>query len=240
MPEEVKVHTNVAPSLHPQNIATIEGYNDQTRAYVAEVETAFSTAYEAINNVHTAREVVKKNPTLTEAAQVLRVADHAYKLQQNALAKMDSARTNLKKAIDANEGMLTTPLENASGTGTINEEVRRHVKALTPAERMQFMQDASARGDERTLVAVLGAPSYLSGLSPEMQALFTRQYHERKHPETAARLKVMQTAYDMLNKRSGLVMGEIEKAIGTDWRKVQRLREATAESEKAFILSSKL
>ena len=86
-----KVHTNVAPSLHPQNIATIEGYNEQTRAYVAEVETAFSTAYEAINNVHTARELVKKNPTLTEAAQVLRVADHAYKLQQNALAKMDSA-----------------------------------------------------------------------------------------------------------------------------------------------------
>ena len=50
----------------------------------------------------------------------------------------------------------------------------------------------------------------------------------------------MQTAYDMLNKRSGLVMGEIEKAIGTDWRTVQRLKQATAESEKAFILSSKL
>ena len=83
-------------------------------------------------------------------------------------------------------------------------------------------------------------PLTCQGLSPEMQALYTRQYHDRKHPETAARLKVMQTAYDMLNKRSGLVMGEIEKAIGTDWRTVQRLKQAREESEKAFILSSKL
>ena len=82
-----------------------------------------------------------------------------------------TARNNLKKAIDANVGMLTTPLENASGTGTLNEEVRRHVKSMNTSERSTFMQDANARGDERTLVAVLGAPSYLSGLSPEAQAL---------------------------------------------------------------------
>ena len=144
-----------------------------------------------------------------------------------------TARNNLKKAIDANVGMLTTPLENASAAGTLNEEVRRHVKSLSTSERSTFMQDANARGDERTLVAVLGAPSYLSGLSPEAQALYTRQYHERKHPETAARLKVMQTAYDMLNKRSGLVMGEIEKAIGTDWRTVQRLKQAQRNKRKS-------
>jgi hypothetical protein len=232
----VEVNTAVTPSLHPHVVEKIPGYDDQTGPYVGEVKRAFQTAYAAIASVHKAREAAAKDPTLNEAGQILKVAAFAENQQQAATRACDSAYANLTKAINATEGMLNTPLEQAAGQGTVPEEIRRHVKGMSQETRLEFMNAAIERVDIKTLSSILGAPFYLSGLTPDAQSHFTRMYHERKTPDVAARLRVMKEAHRMLVERGPLLFSEIEKGIGASWRKVKRLQDAVSESQKSFIV----
>jgi hypothetical protein len=46
----------------------------------------------------------------------------------------------------------------------VGREMRAHVKALEPSERIDFIRSAMTSGDERTVNALLNAPGYLSGM----------------------------------------------------------------------------
>lgn len=222
--------------MHVQNIETIEGLDDKTRPYVAPVATALDEAYKSIESIYTAREAAAKNPAWTEAQQLLQVAQFAEKHRDKLLKRMDSVTHNLEKQIKATDEMLQGPLEQQSGLGTVNEEIRRHVKALSTEERHKFLQEANESGDTKTLTAVLGVPPYLAGMSAVEQQHYLRLYHMRRNPEAAARLKVMQAALEMLNTRAPLIHGEIEKAMGHDWRKVKSIREASSAAQQALII----
>ena len=54
--------------------------------------------------------------------------------------------------------MLTAPLEQAAGQGSVPEEDTRHVKAMSTEARLEFLNEAIARGDFKTLSSILGAP----------------------------------------------------------------------------------
>lgn len=59
------ITTKVSPSLHPANIEAIEGFNDDTKAYVNPAVEALSTAYVAIEKIHAARDAAEKNQAWT-------------------------------------------------------------------------------------------------------------------------------------------------------------------------------
>ncbi|MFA5988760.1 MAG: hypothetical protein WC803_04040 [Sphingomonas sp.] len=63
------VSTLVTPSLHPNNVKEIDGYDEQTALVLAPTVTAFDTAYQAVIAVSQAREAAKTNPTWNEAQQ---------------------------------------------------------------------------------------------------------------------------------------------------------------------------
>ena len=239
-----EVHTNVSLSLHPKTLEALDGYGQDTAPYIASAQTALSGAYLAIESIHKARAQAQKNTALTPDAVTLRVANYAEQLQAKVLQQIDSASTNLAKSVRETESMLTTPLEQQAGAGSVNTEIRNHVKALTSEERAKFLSDANAAGDEKTLTAVLGAPSYLSGLTPEMQQLYTRQFHERKHPDVAKRLGLMKATLEALEQRGPLVFPEVEKAVfgeagkgPANWNKVARLREMHKQTEAVFQIN---
>lgn len=236
----MSIHANVTPSLHPDNLKAIEDYDDHTGPYINAAVEAFSTAYEGLAAVHTARAAADKNPTMNEAGKLLMVAQFAGKQQDQIGRKFDSAMLNLTKAIKATDEMLQGPLEQQAGAGTINEEIRRHVKGMDRPAREKFLREARERSDIKTLTAILGAPSFLSGCSDAEHAHYLRQHHEQKNPDAARRLSVMRKAHAMLEERGGLVHKEVEKAIGASWKKVQKLKEARDESEKAFIVKDSL
>src|SRR5690606_30504636 len=100
-----------------------------------------------------------------------------------------------------------------AATGTINAEIRAHVKALTAEERMKFISAALREGDTKTLTAVLGAPAYLSGLGSEAARAFLRQYHEARSPETVRRLTATRAAIAMIEKNHLLAVSQMEKAM---------------------------
>lgn len=228
------ITTTVSPSLHPSNVQAIEGYNDNTKGYVNAVLEAFDTAYQGLGKIHQAKAAASKNQAWNENQQVLIVAEFAEKHQVAITKKFDSAFTSLNKGIDAMEAMLNDPIKADAERLNIAQEIRAHVKGMGMDERVQFLSDAQAAGDIETLRAVLGAPAYLSGMTEQERQVRTRMFHEKQNPETSARLKVMRAALDLLEKRSGLLFGEVEKALGAKWNKVQSLRATQGQAEQAL------
>ena len=233
----MEVNASVSPSLHPDNVTSIAGYDESTADSVADAVAAFATAYEGLSNVHAARKAAQQNPALTEPAQVLVVADFAEKHFKRIAAKFDAALARLNGSITDAQRQLSQPLEGAA-SGGYTAEIRAYVKGLNRGDRSAFMNDAVRAGDAKTLSAVLGAPPYLSGLSPEERDLYTRNHHERTNPLLAKRLVVMKAAQRLIEERGGLVFDEIEKAIGASGKRVSNLRAVRAKAEKAYTFTA--
>ncbi len=90
--------------------------------------------------------------------------------------------------------------------------------------------------DLTTLQAVLGGKHYLSGLTEEMKAHFTRKYRELTTPDLAQRLGVMRAALAQVEQRASLVFIEVEKAQGAKFSVVAQLRKSQSAAESALAL----
>ena len=231
------VNTSVTPSLHPGNITGLDGYDETTADAVADVVSAFETAYEGLTNIHLARQAAKQNPALTEAAQILVVADYAEKHFKKITARLDTAEARMQKSITDGERQLSQRLESGA-VGGYTAEIRAHMKGLKETERVAFMNEAIRAGDSKTISAVLGAPPFLSGISPVERDMLTRTFHERANPTLAKRLALMKTAQTLMGERGGLVFSEIDKAIGASSKQVANLRAARAKAEKAYTFTA--
>ena len=230
-----EVDTRVTPTLHPDNIKSVDGYDETTAPYLGPVETAFSEAYLGIGVVHTARDKARSNPTWNDAQQVIQTQDLADRVFARIAKHMDGAKAALDKGIAFIEGELAAPVTAKAAVG-VAAEIRTYAKGLETGERMSFVQRAIADGDETTVSSLLGAPPYLSGLTRDMQTILTRQWHERNSPALAQRLRAMSGARDLIVQRSGLVFKELEKAVGAPPHKVAALRAAKTAAEKAFVM----
>lgn len=230
------IYTHVPPDLHPDVIKGIAEYDEEMHPHVAPAITALSTVYEGLNSIHTARQAAERNPTWNEASKVIQTADYADKVVQRAAKQVDSIVGSMRKTVESLEAELSTPLDQAAGSRPINSEIRAFVKGLKADERMRWFNNALKTGDTLSLVAVLGAPAYLSGMTDEMKAAHVRHYHEHTNPGTAKRLRVVKAALDIVMDRTPMMFTHSEKLIGADRRKVAALRKAKSESEAAFIL----
>src|SRR5688572_20260562 len=93
------IDTRVSAGLHPDNVKAIDGYDDETALVLEPTERAFDAAYKGISSVFAAREAARNDPTLNDAAQVLKTDDLATKVQTKLTREFDSVRVNLEKGI---------------------------------------------------------------------------------------------------------------------------------------------
>lgn len=235
----VEIDTAVTPSLHPQNVLSLDGYGEDTAPAVESALGAFRAAYDGLSDVHKARKAAEKDPTLTPAARLLKVADFAERHQNAATRLFDKAHSTMKTAIDALTKFLSEPIKLRADRPGIAGEVRSFVKGLSAADREKWFNERQRVGDTESLEYVLGAPPFLSGLSDDERAVRTRFYQRLRHPVEARRLDIMQKALDLIHTRGPLLWGELEKAVGASPTKVQKLRQATTEAEKAFLMRDK-
>lgn len=236
MPIEVDIA--VSPSLHPGNIDAIDGVTADTAMHVAPARAAFQNAYDRLSDIHRARAAAESDPTLTEGARILQVAAFADKHQTAITKSFDASHAALTRTINSLEGMLSEPLKAKSERPGVAGEVRSYVKALTPAKRDVWFSERQKAKDFDSLEMILGSPGYLSGMTDDEQAVRTRMYHDMKSPDVAQRLKLLKAADELLTTRGGLIFGEIEKAIGTPWGTVARLKNSRTAAETAFILKA--
>lgn len=230
---ELGVDTRVTAGLHPQSVASLEDYDDDTKGHLEQVVQAFTVAYEGAGKVFDARAAAATDPTLTEAAQLIRTQDMADKVFQRAAAAFDKVSANLQSGIALIEKELTTPVQSRAAQ-TIAVEIRNYIR--TVKSPMDFVRNAIVTGDVDSASAALGAPAYLSGLTPEAHAALLRMYHEKNNPVAAKRQRAMQSALDLVGQRSGLLFKDLEKAVGVPPHRVKALKDAKAKADKAFTL----
>lgn len=230
---EVKTTTSI--SLHPATVTKIDGFSEETRGYIAGTERALHEAYSGVSAVHAAMDAAKKNPTLNEAARLIKVDDLAQRTFKKLAKMFDDERVRLAKGIALAEEKLSGPVE-AKASHSLASEVRAFVREMPDDDRWSFLRAAILKGDDLTATACLGGPAYLCGLSDEMHDNLLRTYHSHNNPDEAARLKVMKGAKALIEQRGGLLHVELEKAVGAKPHEVRRLREAKDASDQAFAV----
>ncbi|MFL6725056.1 MAG: hypothetical protein ACJ8FS_00910 [Sphingomicrobium sp.] len=217
------------------NIEKLDGVDEETLPVLGHVMAAFSEAYSGLGAVHTARDAAKGDPTLNEAAQIIKTQDLADRIFSKVAQRMDGSRASLVAGIAHLEKEMMQPVESRA-SHPVSQEIRAHIKGLPSGERMGFIKQAIDAADHDTAMAALGAPAYLSGIEAGMQASLLKLYREKANPAMAKRLKAMTSAKALIEDRGGLVLKEMEKAVGLPPHKVQRLRQAKSKSEQAFVL----
>lgn len=224
-----------APSItfDGRTLSNIEGYDAETKGYVANAETALDSLRDGLQQIINAREASKRNPAWVEVVQVINVADFAAKVQAKTLPLIDATLANMSKSIAGMEEMLKAPITTGANT-PVASDVCVYMRGLDDGERMKLLTRAIEKGDLVSLGAVLGRPAYLSGLTDEMQATLTVEYNRKKAPETARRIAVMKEAHARLSAAGSLFTVHVVKAMGVDWSVAQRLKAQKAEAERAF------
>ena len=227
------INTRVSLSLHPQTVTKIEGFSEATRGYIAGTERALHEAYSGISSVHAAMDAVKKDPTMNDAARVIKVADLAQRTFQRLAKMFDAESERLNKGIALQEEKLSAPVQ-AKASHYLAAEVRAFVREMPDNDRAFFIRTAIRNGDDITATACLGGPAYLSGINDEMHAVLLKTYHEHHNPDEAAKLKVMIGARAIIAERGGLLHSQLDNAVGKPPHEVRMLREAKERSDQAL------
>ena len=230
-----KVNTAITPSLHPDVVKSIDGYDEDTAAVLGPTGTAFSTAYNALGDLQAARKDGEKNQAWTPEILTIKLDDLASKKMNHITRTFDAEIERLNKGIHFLETELSQPVESQA-VGSMAAEIRAYAKSLQTGELMTFIQQAIEDGDTLTVSSVLGGPAYLSGLDPKLSAVLLRQYHAKHNPEKAKRLKVMQGARDLIYANAGKVFPAMVKIVGAHPDKAKKLRDANTAAEKHFAM----
>lgn len=225
------IDSRVSPSLDPETYRSIEGVNGETIKYVGSVINAMNDAYVTVGELWDARRAADDNPGWTPEARIENVGRAAEKHKLRVLQKIDFAARDLAANIAHTEKLLGEPLTERAGRGTLNGEVRAHVKALDRSERETFMTEALERDDVPTLEAILGGQPFLSGLTQIDHEHYVRLFHTRKNPHLVVRLDVMQRFRDRLDRIGLIVHEQFEKPVGAKPKVVEAL---TAASDRAM------
>lgn len=225
------IDTRVSPALDPETYRAVEGYADDTRGYVDDVVAAFNDIYMTLGKVHDARVLAESNPAWTPENRILIVSKESAKQKDRVLTRLARAERDLNARIVHTESLLSEPLTQQAGLGSLNGEVRSFVRGLDRPKREAFMRHALDTNDDATLTAVLGAQSYLSGLTPDDHAHYIRQYHSKRSPDLVRRLDLMKRVMDMLERNGPIVHLQFDKAVGAKPNAVQAI---TAANERAM------
>lgn len=222
MPEQVD--ERVSLSFHPETFTALDGYNEDSAKFIGDAVSAFNDAYRTIAKVHDATEAGKRNGAWTDEQRILAVSKVAGKEQERLLRKLDAALANTTKAAEHIERELSLPVESKASLG-IAAEIRAHAKSLGKGQ-MDFVRGLIEAGDDLSVSAVLGGPSYLSGLTDDMRTVLTRMWHERQNPALVQRLTLLRATAEKIERDGPLVFREMEKAVGAKATRVQSIDRA--------------
>ena len=219
------INTNVTPALHPDNVlAVIDTDDAELVADTAPAVEAFTTAYTALASLHDAAATLKFDSSYTDDGRTLAIAALADRKTLDMAKAFDKAAFAVSSKVKLLESQLNAPLSQSAERTHIAAEIRVHVKNMKTEERMTFVREAIERKDAETVGAILGAPPYLSGMSPLEREHQTRQWHRTTQPEKQKRLESLLKVKDMLDNHAGKVHTEPLKTVGATRAQLDKLR----------------
>jgi len=213
MADEVDIRISL--DLDPNAVmGSIEDYDDDTAPYLDPAKRVFEETHSALGAIHDAKAAAATDPRLNEYGALLKVDDYARKRFEKIFPMWDAVLSSLTSKAEAWEKEMSKAVEQKASQ-MVSGEIRAHFKSLDNGARMVAIRQAIRDGDEVVATAVLGAPAMLSGLSPEMQAVHLREWHERSDPAMAKRLRAVTQMRDAVSERSASLHRERDKAVGT-------------------------
>jgi len=220
----MKRHPQVSPSLHPDMVKVIKGY-DVDNASLKPIRLLLEKTYRLLGSVYTFRESATTNPGWTHAKKIVETANYANKQKAELLPKFEELHSRLASGVREIEEKLSAPLEATENGGTLHGEIRAYFKSLESAgTRNDQLNAAIESGDTLTVNAVLGAPAYLSGLTEKHREHYSQLYRRASNPEKNTEIEMKSSAADFVQSCGALLVAECEKAIGEKPQEVQRLR----------------
>lgn len=214
----------------PKSLTELPEYEAHA-SYVPEAVGALQAMHEALTVVIDARNKVKGDPTLTQAAMVLTVADFADGKWPAATRRVDAAMKVMDARIAEAEASLREGIPGHAG-GTVATEIRAHVKAMrNGTERMAFMRELIDAGDTESVAAVLKAKPFLSGLTPAEADMLVHSVNAKARPELAPRIAFLNQVRDHLERVSAPFVLDMQRAVGVKVETVNKLRAAKAAAK---------
>jgi hypothetical protein len=222
-----------SPSLDERHITGLEHY-EQFKSELQPAVSALSVATEALKAVDKAHLQLLKDGSKTDDQKLLVISGPAEKAHQRIYTHFATARETLENAATALEQQLQSPIQQKASNGGLNEEIRRHVKALPPAERLKFLEAALDEGDSDTVTAILGAPHYLTGITKVEHGYYLRKLHELRSPDAVKRLNATRAALAVLERTTPIALSSVEKAMRGTFKRATELRNVANGSQKAL------
>jgi hypothetical protein len=222
-----------SPTLDPRHAELLDGYED-FQEDLGPVQRCLANAYTGLIAIDAAREKLRNDPTVTAGAAVVRLVAEAERKHNHIVDTFARTEERLRNTERTLEKSLSTPVEQNAGLGTVNDAIRAHAKGLDSGKRHKFMEDAFKEGDQKTLVAICGAPHYLSGLEKAAHDLYVRRLHEMRDPTTTRRLKSVRAAIALIERAVPIAMTSVEKALGSSFAKAKQLK-ATSDASDAAL-----
>lgn len=232
-----KPNTNIPLDFDAEAaVGALEGYDDHTAAMMGTTQTAVSQMGAAIAKTIDARKFAESNGAWNKTAKTVQTHVLAEKLYNNCITATMKARAGLERTAEAMEKDLNAPIQSNASHQT-SSEIRAHMKGLKDGERMKLLNQAMADSDELTMSSILGARHYLSGLSAEMHAAMSADWHRRSKPDVVKRLTLAKAADEMLRKRLSSLEKHLWKAVGVSRAEAVVMRERQRDAEAAFKIA---
>lgn len=236
--DEMPTSTGVSLALHPGSLRefmTQRGERtEDTAPLLAPLEDALATTYKGFVQLKEARDTAERDPSLTKEAKILKVAELGDKVLERSFAALGRAEKILQNNIATLEAQLSEAVVSKA-SHHVAVEIRSYVRELKAQGKnpMGFVSEAIRNGDLESASAILGAPAYLSGLTPDQQRVLLNEYHSKRAPQITVRIKAMNAALEYYGRAPRLTT-VLEKAIGAPDRKVKALKAAANATKKAF------
>lgn len=230
---EGKARFHPSPSLNPQLIEMLDGYEDFGEDLGA-VRNCFANAYNGLTAINAAVVALRSDPTVTPDAAVVKAVAQAERKHDHIHQTFCNTAERLHKTIETLEKSLSAPVEQMAGLGTVNDRIRDHAKSLDTGKRGKFIEEAFKKRDEKTLTALCGAPGYLSGMEDAAHALCIKRFNELREPETTRRLAVLREAATLLDRASPIAITSVERALGSSFRRAKELKAGAERSDAAL------
>ena len=203
-----ELRESVPLDWHPTSLATAEGPlakalspdefdRDHT---LAPARSALSKVYDLGVAVTDAEDALHVDATRTETAKRVDRAAVRAKAMDKAARSLDHAVEALAGVRKENRKLLTCAVEHiapADRRDPVASEIRSFIRSKD-AEGASVVTAAINAGDETTIKAVLSAPAYLSGLTPEVHAALRGMPEAKLAPRATARVKAATAAIEHL------------------------------------------
>jgi len=207
---------NVLLSLAPEIVSNFRVRHPQTHEPVQDelldqLEQSLAFGQTRARELSDLVDAVRADRTSTPGAAAIKIRGAALKLGEAAAKKLDTAKGQVEKDLDAIAEGTAAPLPPRDALAAqLEAEVRARFAAMSHEESKKAWADALRAEDELIMGAILRAPAMLSGMTDAELELRRHAWRVKKFPEVVDREKRLTRALEAAERAGDSLINYVE------------------------------